>query len=161
MELNVEIPISIFTILNFFILYFVLRRFLFKPLNETLSARRSEIESKLKDAENNKVLAERYKVESEASLKDSKNKGKVLVAEYKSKAEGLHSDIVKGAHTEAKQIIERAVRETEREREKAQAEIKEQVIELALMLSEKALEESINEETHRRLINDFISKVGN
>ena len=161
MELNVEIPISVFTILNFFILYLALRRFLFKPLNETLTARRSEVESKLKDAENNKVLSERYRAESEADLKDSKNKGKALVEEYKSRAEGLHSDIVKAANAEARQIIERAVRETEREREKAQAEIKEQVIELALMLSAKALEESINENTHRRLISDFITKVGN
>lgn len=161
MELNVQIPVSIFTILNFFILYFVLRRFLFKPLNETLTARRSEVESKLKDAENNKALAEKYMTESEVSLKESKNRGKMLVEEYKNKAEGLHSDIVKSAQAEAQQIIERAVRETEREKEKAQAEIKEQVIGLAVMLSAKALEESIDEETHRRLISDFIAKVGN
>jgi F-type H+-transporting ATPase subunit b len=160
MDLNIEIPISVMTIFNFFILYFVLRRFLFKPINSTLSARKTEVETKLRHAENDKVSAEKYKLETETNLKDSKKKGKALVEEYRGKAEGLHADILKNAHVEAQQVIDRAVKETEREKEKAQAQIKTQVIELALMLSEKALEESINEETHRRLINDFIAKVG-
>ncbi|WP_163192859.1 F0F1 ATP synthase subunit B [Clostridium thermarum] len=160
MDLNIEIPISVITIINFFILYFVLRHFLFKPINETLSARRTEIDTKLKSAEENKIKAEQYMVESEINHRDSKVKGKALVEEYKNKAEKLYAEIVSNAQVEAQRIVERAVRETEREKEKAQAELKTQVIELAVMVSEKALEETISEVTHKRLIDEFIAKVG-
>lgn len=56
--------------------------------------------------------------------------------------------------------MERAKKETEREKQKAEEEIKSQAIELAIMLSSKALETTIDEAQHRRLIEDFIAKVG-
>lgn len=56
--------------------------------------------------------------------------------------------------------MDRARKEAEREKEKAAEEIKSQAVELAILLSQKALEKTIDENEHRRLINDFISKVG-
>ena len=48
----------------------------------------------------------------------------------------------------------------EREKEKAEYEVKKQAVDIAVELSVKALEESIDEEVHRKLISDFIAKVG-
>ena len=56
--------------------------------------------------------------------------------------------------------MERTRKEMVREKEKAESEIKKQVIDLSLILSEKALEQLIDEKQHRRLIEDFIFKVG-
>ena len=56
--------------------------------------------------------------------------------------------------------MERSRVEIEREKEKAASEIQKQVIDLSLILSEKALEKLIDEKEHRKLIEDFIVKVG-
>ena len=47
-----------------------------------------------------------------------------------------------------------------KERDKAEQELKQQTVQLALMMSSKILNEVIDEEKHRQLIDEFISKVG-
>ncbi|EET86773.1 F0F1 ATP synthase subunit B [Clostridium carboxidivorans P7] len=83
-----------------------------------------------------------------------------MLKNIKNKAEKVSSDILKEAHEEAETIVKRAKLEAEREKEKATDEIKNQVVDLAVLVSSKALEESIDEDQHRRLIKDFIAKVG-
>lgn len=148
------------TIFNFFILCIILRHFLFKPVNDLINTRKNEIDSLIKKSELDNINAEKNRIESEGYLKSSKYEGKNIVEEYKGKAEHLSQDIIKEAHIEAQAIIDRAVKEAQREKEKAEAELKIQVVDLALLLSSKVLEETIDEEQHRRLIEDFIAKVG-
>ena len=47
-----------------------------------------------------------------------------------------------------------------KERDKAEQELKQQTVQLALMMSSKILNEVIDEEKHIQLIDEFISKVG-
>lgn len=158
--MEIKIPQLIATIINFAILYFILRHFLFKRVNDTISNRQNEIINKINKTEDDMKKAEALKIENENNLKQARQQGKTIVEEYKIKAEKVSSDVLKEAHEEAETIIGRAKTEAEREKEKAADEIKNQVVDLAVLISSKALEESINEEQHRRLIKDFIAKVG-
>ncbi|MDP4088321.1 MAG: F0F1 ATP synthase subunit B [Bacillota bacterium] len=160
MELSIDWGRLILTIINFMILYFVLRHFLFKPVSNLITTRQNEIDSDIKNAEDNKVKAEQLRIESETNLRDSRDKGRSIVEDYKKKAESLFDEIKSDAGKEAQEVMERARKEAEREKEMAQAEVKEQIVSLAVLLSSRALEKSIDEEEHRRLINDFIAKVG-
>ena len=87
MTLDIHSQTTIFTIINFFILYFLLKRFLFKPINKVIAERRREISSNLQEAEENKKKAQQYRLESENRLKDSAREGKALVEKYKMQAE--------------------------------------------------------------------------
>ncbi|MCT8975807.1 F0F1 ATP synthase subunit B [Clostridium sp. CX1] len=158
MEINV--PQLIATIINFAILYFILRHFLFKPVNQTISNRQNEIINNINKAEDDRKKAEELRIENQNILSGAKGQGKSIVEEYKVKAEKVSTDIITEARTEAETILNRAKVEAEREKEKAADEIKNQVVDLAVLLSSKALEESVSEEQHRRLIKDFIAKVG-
>lgn len=150
----------ILTMINFVVLYFILRHFFFKPVNNVISSREDEIINKINKTEENEKKAMVLLKEKEEDLKKAKVDGKAIVENYKVKAEKVSEELIKEANDEAKLIMERARKEIEREKEKAQSEIKTQIIDLAVLMSQKALDESINEEQHRRLINDFISKVG-
>ena len=57
-------------------------------------------------------------------------------------------------------VLKKGKGKIEREKEKAQYEIKKQVVNLAIELSTKALEEKLEDSTQRELIGDFITKVG-
>lgn len=150
----------ILTMINFVVLYFILRHFFFKPVNNVISSREDEIINKINKTEENEKKAMVLLKEKEEDLKKAKVDGKAIVENYKVKAEKVSEELIKEANDEAKLIMERARKEIEREKEKAQSEIKTQIIDLAVLMSQKALDESINEEQHKRLINDFISKVG-
>jgi F-type H+-transporting ATPase subunit b len=137
-----------------------LRHFLFKPVNDTINNRQNQIVDNINKAEEDRKKAEELRIENQNQLSQAKQEGKNIVEEYKVKADKVSTDILQGARKEAETILERAKVEAEREKEKAADEIKNQVVDLAVVLSSKALEESVNEEQHRRLIKDFIAKVG-
>lgn len=148
------------TIINLFILYFILKKFLFKPVNKVLTDREKEVSNTIARTKENEEKSKSLLLENEEMISKSKENGKAIIEDYKVKAENISSDIVSEAHNEANLIIERAKKEAEREKNKAKDEIKTQIVDLAVLMSSKALEESIDEEKQRKLIDDFISKVG-
>lgn len=154
-------PKVIYTIINFIILYFILKHFLFKPVNEVIASRKNEIETTVKKTEEDRKQAELLIIESENIIKETKKQGKNLVEDYKKKAEKASIDIIAEARKESDQIMERAEKEIQRQREKIEDEIRINTIDLAIQLSSKILEEAVDEKKHRELIEDFIAKVGN
>ncbi len=161
MSLSVDLSKIIFTIINFIILLFILSRFLIKPVNKIMDDRLDGINTSIKKAKDDEAKAEISRVEKDRLLHESRVKGREIVKEYKVNGEKISQEIIDEAKKESMIIMERSRLEIEREKEKAQSEIKKQVIDLSLILSEKALEKHIDEKEHRRLIEDFISKVGN
>ncbi|WP_416175781.1 F0F1 ATP synthase subunit B [Clostridium sp.] len=150
----------IITIINFIILYFILKHFFFDTVNNRITSREEEIAFKIKSADENQQKSKEILAKHNKLLTSSKQEGKNIVEEYKNKASKVSDDIIKDAQKEAQLILSRAKTEADREREKAKDDIKSQVVNLAMLVSSKALEGSIDEEQHRRLIQDFISKVG-
>ncbi|MBZ9685066.1 F0F1 ATP synthase subunit B [Clostridium estertheticum] len=158
--MNVYLSTIIFTFINFIILLFILKRFLIKPVNKIMDDRQDGINTSIKKAKDDEEKAAISREEKDRLLHESKVKGREIVKEYKVNAENISQEIIDEAKKESIIIIERSRVEIEREKEKAQSEIKKQVIELSLVLAEKALEQHIDEKEHRRLIEDFIFKVG-
>jgi F-type H+-transporting ATPase subunit b len=158
MEINLSLILG--TIMNFIILLWILKHFFFNKVKTIVDDRQSEIEDKIIRADEDLEKARIFKLENERMLRSARDEGKKITEEYKKKADKVHSEILQEANKEANVIMERAKVEVEREKNKAEAELKKQVVDLAVMLSVRALEESIDEEKHRRLINDFIAKVG-
>ncbi|CAB1253983.1 F0F1 ATP synthase subunit B [Clostridium sp. MT-14] len=158
--MQIDLTRVVITIINFIILYFILKHFFFKPVDTTLTNRQNEIDSRIKNAVENEKKSKQLVAQHDELLKNSKIEGRTIVEDYKNKAERVSEDILGDAHKEAQLILNRAKIEADRQREKAQDEIKNQVVDLALLVSEKALEGSIDEKQHRKLIEDFIAKVG-
>lgn len=156
----IKISVVIPAIINFIILYLILRHFFFKPVMNVLESREKSIGDNISKAKQEAEKAELLRKENEKLIKEAKEEGKKITEKQRQKAEKLYQDILAEANKEAQLTMERANIEIEREREKARNELKKEVVDLAVMLSAKALEESIDENKHKQLINDFISKVG-
>ncbi|WP_413228419.1 F0F1 ATP synthase subunit B [Clostridium sp. CS001] len=158
MEMNLGNIIA--AMVNFLILLLIAKRFLFIPVSNILETRKQELESSFEKASKDMDEASRLKVENGKKLELAKQEGKGIVETYKQKAEKVSGELIEDAKKEAAIIIERSRVEVQREKEKAESEIKKQVIDLSLILSERALEQIIDKEEHRKLIEDFILKVG-
>ena len=158
--MEIDVSKLIATLINFLILFLILKHYLFKPVNNMIDKRQNEIVDKINKTDEDMKKAEALKNENDKILSGAKNDGINIVEGYKVKAEQLSSDIVKGAKVEADTIIKRAKTEAERQTEKAADEMKNQIVDLAVLMSSKALGETVDEDQHRRLINDFIVKVG-
>ena len=158
--IDFEIPTMVWTIINFGILVLILKHFFWDKLKEVIESRQNEIEDKLAQADEDSEKARMYLVKNERILKDAKKEGKKITEAQKKKAEKIYDEIVDDAKKEADALVERAKVEINREKEKAEYEPKKQAIDLAVELSIKALDTQIDEDLHRKLISDFIAKVG-
>ena len=145
---------------NLFLLFLIIKKFLFKPIKNVMEQRQKEIDDQYAAAEsaeqeaneNRKTWEDKLsKADEQAdailqnATENAKNRGEKLVAEAKEKAEG----IIRAAQTEA-----------ELERRKAADGIKREIVEVSGALTEKMLEREINTEDHRALIDSFIEKIG-
>lgn len=158
--LVLEIPTIIWTIINFVILVLVMKRFFWAKLQGVIEGRQNEIEAKLAKADEDSEKARMYLVQNERILKDAQKEGKKITEAHKKKAEKIYDEILDDAKKEADTLVERAKVEIDREKEKAEYEVKKQAVDLAVELSIKALDRQIDDDLHRKLIGDFIAKVG-
>lgn len=160
MEISANISTVIFTLINFVVLVLILKHFFWGKLEEVISEREDYVNEKLMSADEDAEKARMYLLQNEKILQSAREEGKKITERQKQKGDKIYDEIVENAKVEAKSIIERANVEIEREREKAEYTVKKQAVDLAVELSVKALGEQIDEETHRKLIGEFIAKVG-
>ena len=146
--------------LNFVIFFFIIRFFFFKKINVTLEERNRAVRDNIDKAIANREEADVLLTKAKETDKESKEKGVAVINEYKRKAEELYDDIVSDAREEAKLIVQRGNTDAEREVDQARKVMRRNVVELATLLSKKAIGEDASEATHDRLVDDIISKVG-
>ncbi|MDV4151593.1 F0F1 ATP synthase subunit B [Clostridium sp. AL.422] len=159
MEINPSTLIA--TLINFFILFLILKHFFFKKVEAIITEREDLINEQLDYAEEESEKARMIAIENERILKNAREQGKLITEKHKEKAEKVYDEIINDANQEAKKIIERAKIEINREKEKVQDELKRESIHLAIELSKKVIEKNIDEGKNRELIDEFITKVGN
>ena len=159
MEFNLGVILA--TVVNFLILLFGLKYFFFEKVKLIVEAREHEIMNKLDSADEELEKARTLAINNERELKRAREEGKAITERHKKKAEKVYNEIVEDAKSEANLIIERARVEIDREREKVEYSLKKEAIDLALELSKKVIEKNIDEEKNKKLIDEFISEVGN
>ena len=148
------------TIINFLITVFILKHFFFEKIKDLIKKRQEDITLQIREADENAEKARKLRIDNENLLKSAKEEGKKITEDQKKRADKLYEEIVDNAQKDAKSVMEKAKAEMTREKEKAEQELKQQTVQLALMMSSKILSETIDEEKHRGLIDEFISKVG-
>lgn len=149
-----------FTIANTIILFFVLKRLLFKPVLKVIDDRDQEIKKKIDDG--NKALEEglEFKEEYEEKLDQIKNQGQEILEKSKKMADERAEKIILEARNEASAIKEKASLDIEKERQQAYEDVKGDISEIAILAASKVIEKDIDTDKHKELIDEFIKEVG-
>ncbi len=146
----------IFTFINIIVLYFILKKFLFKPVSTFMDNRTKKIQDALNMAEEAKKKIEDLKIEYDAKLKEAKQEGQVIVEDYKKMADKAYETIISNARKEADMIIQNTKNELEIERQQVVSKMKEEMADLVLATTEKVLKQNIDNKVNRKLISNFI-----
>ena len=125
--MSINVSEVIWTIVCFFALLFVLKKFLFDPLVRFMEARQ----------------AQQQKDESDAALRESwkerSQEAKQLLAEGKAADDKERTWVLANTQTEVDQALQEAQERIAREREQAQAEAGEQMPQLVSALAQQLL----------------------
>ena len=148
------------TICNLFLQIYLIKRFLFKPVNAMLEKRKAMADAQIRDAIKAKDEAEAMKAEYEQNMADAKNKANEILNTAQKTASIQSEEILKEAAQQAAAIKAKAEKDIAQEKRKAVNEIKDEIGGMAMDIAGKVIEREISEEDHKKLIDEFIANVG-
>ena len=158
--ITVNIWQIVVSLLNLVILFLIVKKFLYKPIKKTLKDREEKLEDKYTEADERLENAKNTEAELNEKLSEADKAAEQIVSDATVVAERRKAEITREAQAEADNIVRLAHAEAELERKKAQGDIKTQIVDVSLALSEKLIEREIKEEDHHNLIDSFISQIG-
>jgi len=159
MEINNEFWSTLFfTVLNILILYFILKKILFKPVSKYMETRSNKVKEALDMAEEAKHKVESMEEEHKARLKEIKEEGEILMSSYEKKAKNEYDSIIDKAKEDSKRMIESTREELETEKEQLVSGLKGEIADLVLEASEKVLNKNLDDKANRELIDNFINE---
>ena len=147
-------------IVNLFLTVFLVKKFLFKRVNAILEKRKELADAQILDAEKLKAEAETMKADYEASIGNAQEEARAIVTAAQKNAADRSDRMLIEAKEEAAAIKAQAEADIERERESAFAQMKGEIGDIAVSIAGKVIGREVTEEDHRKLIDDFLSDVG-
>lgn len=148
------------TIANLFLQVYLIKRFLFKPINEVLEKRRAKADAEIQQAVQAKEEAQAIKTEYEKNMQEAKNRANDIMANAQKTAAIQSEDMLKETSMQIAAMKEKAEKDIAQEKKKAVNEIKNEIGDMAMEIAGKVIEREINETDHAKLIDEFIENVG-
>lgn len=146
-------------VVNFLLLLFILKRFLYKPVLKVLEERKQKITDSLKNADEIEKKLEAVTLEREKRLKEASYEAGDIIRQASQTADG----IIAQAHQKAAKDIEKMVSKSEEamklEREKLHQEIKTELSGLVTLALQKVTGQVISEKQQKELIEKSIRGI--
>jgi len=158
-KLGLNLGYLLLQIFNFFILFVILRVWVYKPILGLLDKRRQTIAQGLEDA---RVAAEaRASAEKEAAkiIADAQAEASKVVREANERAQGVAKEVKTEAEAEAAKAREAALAEADAEHNRILGDLRSQVAALSISATQKLVGEALDEKRQRALLDEFFSGV--
>ncbi len=145
---------------NLALLFLAVKKFLFEPVKKVMDQRRAEVDDQYAKAEEARRDAEAKREAWEYKMDDAHTHAKAILNRAVETANTRSDKIVADARERADSLMRQAHYEIELERKKAEAGIRQEIVDVSAALTEKMLEREIRTEDHHDLIDAFIQKIG-
>ncbi len=157
---TIDVWTLIFTWCNLLILFLLMKKFLFGPIQKILKQRDDEINDIYEKAKSHEISASELEAEYTKKLAGAKSEAASIVDTAVKNASMRSDEIISDAESKATSIITRADKQIALERQKAMSEIKSDISSLALDIAEKIIEKDMNDEDHNRMIDKIMDEMG-
>ena len=150
----------LFTVINLFVLFFIVWKFLFKPVRKILEARQEEADKLQKQAMNREQEAAAAKARYDKCLTDTEEERKQILAKARKQADDEYKKIVNNAKNTAKRIEAEANEEAERSKARILSDAEQEIADMIASATEKNIGTRTGEKVDQALYNQFLNEVG-
>ena len=151
---------ALFVLLNTLAIFFVAKKFLFKPVMNMIQSRQEEIDSLYREASTAKDEALAMEAEYKEKLSQAAITGERMVKEAVERGQRREEEILHQANLEASAIMEKASADIALEKKKALNDAKDEISDIAMAIAEKVVGRELNSADHEDLVNGFIDRLG-
>jgi len=148
------------SIVNFLVLLYLLRRFMWGPILATLDRRAAKIREGLELTESARREREQLKQEVEKILGEARREAAAIAERTTKAAEAAAADIRTQAKTESDRIRERGRADAQALHDQALAQLRNEVASMVVLAASRILGREISAEQHRALIERSLEEAG-
>ena len=154
-----SLGLMIWTLLAFGITLYLLNKLAFPRIAEALDRRRVAIEESIESAQRAKQEADELLEEYRARLREAREQAEEIVTRARKAADHLKDETKAEASKQREEMLAATRRDIEHETRRALDELRREVADLTIVATEKITRKSLDEEDHRRLIEEALSEV--
>lgn len=151
--------LGIYTLIVFTLLIFILARFAWPNIKQGLEKREAMIRNAHEEAKQDRINAEARLSEARRQLDEAALQAKAILDEARKAADALKASEREAGVKEAEAKKLQAEREILAEREAMIRELYERSVQLAALISEKALRREVSVADHSRLLDESLAEL--
>ncbi|MDQ3992749.1 MAG: F0F1 ATP synthase subunit B [Actinomycetota bacterium] len=149
--------LMIWTIICFAIVFVVLRKFAFGPIQGIIDERRRRIRESIEEAERARAEARRLLEEHRSLIGQARGEAEQILADARRVSESQRERAREEVEADRQRRLEETSRQIEAETRRALDQIRAEVAELTLVATSRVAGKVLDREDHRRLIEDAVS----
>ena len=148
-------------ILNFLIIFYLLKRFLYKPVMDMVKTREDKIVQGLKEAEEARLTLEKTIAEEKKILSKAQTQAKNILEEAKVQAVEISKDIEENTKKQTEMMLTQAKETIEREAKDTEGLLAQKISIIASDLLTKSLEGMFTDTEQKQILDKTIKKIKN
>ena len=157
--ISVTPGLMIWTVVCFFITFFVLKRYAFGPIQKMLDDRREQIRRSIEEAENAREEARNLLEEHRALMNQARSEAEQILAEARRTAQAMEQRMRVETEEERQRRLEETRREIAAETARALEQIRSEVADLTLEATAIVIGKKLDSERDRELITEAIGTL--
>jgi F-type H+-transporting ATPase subunit b len=151
--------LMIWTLVIFGITLFILKRYVFGPVGQAIEKRRADIAASIEEAERSRDEATSLLEDYKTRLAEARREADALRQQGRVDGERQAQEIIASAQQQRERVLADAEQQISAEARAAASGLRDDVATLALMAAEKVSRRSLNDDDHRRLIEEAIDEA--
>jgi len=157
-KIGIDWKIFLGQIINFVILLYLLKRFVYNPFLSLLEERRRKIKEGIENSQRAEEKMEEIKKLREEILENAQKRAIQIVEKAEERGKEKLEEIILEGEKERERRIKEAIKEANEKKKEAQKEIKREAIGIGLALAEEILKEKLTVEKDKNLIERFLMR---
>ncbi|MEK7376580.1 MAG: F0F1 ATP synthase subunit B [Candidatus Margulisiibacteriota bacterium] len=146
-------------IINFLILVWVLKAFLYKPVEDIIRQRKGQIESDMRGAKKELDEARQTKALYETKMKDSRAEAGEIIKNASEFAAKIKNDAFEASKTDAEVLLKRAASDAQGIKDEAIKSAKADLAQLVTLAAEKLIKKTIDQKDREASIEEAINII--
>ena len=143
----------------FVVLAILITKFAYKPIRKFIQTRQEHVQNEVEEAEKKKMEADQAKLDAEKLLNTSRKEATEILKEAEKQKALDREQHLKELDEELKKKRIQAEKDIELEKNKAVQEVKDQIVDIALLASSSILKKNIDEEDNKKIIDEFVDTL--
>jgi F-type H+-transporting ATPase subunit b len=158
--ISVNIWQILISLANLLIMYLILKKFLFGPVQKLLATRKQQVEDLYSEAQQKLDGAETMRSQYEEKLASARDEADSIVRTAQQTAQRRSDAMVADAQQQASHLKQKAEAEIVQEKKQMLSGVRSEISDIAVEIASKIVGREVRKEDHESFVDDFIRNVG-